>query len=91
MALEIPLVVIHTLSLFQVLHTDTVHISPVLNSYKYVAYKRYKLSLWIEAKALKQEGSKAIRQWLFEDVICRYGSLVKIVMDNRTPFKKAMG
>jgi len=44
----------------------------------------------MEAKALRQENTRAIRQWLSEDIICQWGSLVKIVMDNRSPFKKAV-
>ena len=39
---------------------------------------------------LRQENARAIRQWLFEDIICQWGSLVKIVMDNRAPFKKVV-
>jgi len=44
----------------------------------------------MEAKALKEENARSIGQWLFEDIICRWGSLVKIVTDNRAPFKKAV-
>jgi len=44
----------------------------------------------MEAKALKEENARFIGQWLFEDIIYRWGSLVKIVMDNRAPFKKAI-
>jgi len=44
----------------------------------------------MESKALREENAKSIRQWLFEDIICRWGSLVKIVTDNGAPFKKAV-
>jgi len=44
----------------------------------------------MEAKALRQENARAIGQWLFEDIICQWGSLVKIVTDNGAPFKKAV-
>jgi len=44
----------------------------------------------MEAKALKEENARSIGQWLFKDIICRWGSLVKIVMDNKAPFKKAV-
>jgi len=44
----------------------------------------------MEAKALKEENTRSIGQWLFEDIICRWGSLVKIVTDNGAPFKKAI-
>jgi len=60
------------------------------NGCKYIVYRRYRLLLWIEAKALKEENTRSIRQWLFEDIICRWRSLVKIVTDNRALFKKAV-
>ena len=44
----------------------------------------------MEAKALKEENARSIGQWLFEDIICRWGSLVKIVTDNGALFKKAV-
>jgi len=44
----------------------------------------------MEAKALRQENARAIGQWLFKDIICRWGSLVKIVTNNGAPFKKAI-
>jgi len=44
----------------------------------------------MEERALRKENGRSIRQWLFEDVICQWGSLVKIVTDNRVPFKKTL-
>jgi len=44
----------------------------------------------MEAKVLRQENAKAIGQWLFEDIVCRWGSLVKIVTDNGALFKKTV-
>jgi len=44
----------------------------------------------MKAKALRQEDTRAIGQWLFENIICRWDSLVKIVTDNGAPFKKAV-
>jgi len=44
----------------------------------------------MEAKALKEENTRSIGQWLFEDIIYRWGSLVKIVTNNRALFKKAV-
>ena len=89
-ALELLPLVIHTPSIFQVLHTDTVHMNPPSNGYKYIVHGRCRLSSWMEAKALKEENARSIGQQLFEDIICKWGSLIKIVIDNRAPFKKAM-
>jgi len=63
---------------------------PPLNSCKYIVHGRCGLLSWIEAKVLQQENARAIRQWLFKDIICQWGSLIKIVTDNRIPFKKTM-
>ena len=60
------------------------------DSCKYLVHRRCGLSLWMEAKALKKENARSIEQWLFEDIICRWESLVKIVTNNRAPFKKAI-
>ena len=89
-ALEIPPMVMHTLSIFQVLHADTVHMNPPSNRCKYIVHGRCRLSSWMESRALREENTKSIGQWLFEDIICRWGSLVKIVTDNGAPFKKAV-
>ena len=60
------------------------------NGCKYIVHERYKLLSQIKAKALKEENVKSIEQWLFKDIICKWGSLVKIIMDNRALFKKAV-
>jgi len=44
----------------------------------------------MEARALKEENAKSIEQWLFKDIICRWGSLIKIVTDNGSSFNKAV-
>jgi hypothetical protein len=90
MAMELPPVVTHTPSIFQILHADMVHISPSSNGCKYLVNGRCALSLWVEAKALRKEDARSIGSWLFEDVICRWGCLVKIVTDNSSPFRKAV-
>src|SRR5690349_12582630 len=90
MALELPLVVTHTLSLFQTLHADTIHMSPPSNGCSYIVHSQCGLLPWMEARVLRKENTKSIGQWLFEDIVCHWGSLVKIVTDNGSPFKKAV-
>jgi len=55
-------VVTYTPSIFQVLHADTVHMTPPSNGCKYIVYGRCGLSSWMEAKALRQENARAIGQ-----------------------------
>ncbi|KXN89217.1 Pro-Pol polyprotein, partial [Leucoagaricus sp. SymC.cos] len=59
-ALEMPPVVMHTPSLFQVLHADIVHISPPSNGCSYVVHGRCGLSSWMEACALRKENMQTI-------------------------------
>jgi len=61
-ALEMLPVVIYTPAIFQVLHADTVHMSPLSNRCKYIVHGRCGLLSWMEAKALRQENVRAIEQ-----------------------------
>lgn len=38
---------------------------------------------------LRQESAKALADWIFQDILCRWGTLVEIVSDNGGPFVKA--
>lgn len=80
--LRIPMIETHTPSIFQTLHCDTAHMSPKSAGYEYIVHGRCSLSSWVEGRPLKKETAKAIAQWLFEDVICRWGCLLEIVTDN---------
>ena len=84
--IKIPPTLTHTPSLFQILHADVMHMTPVSNGCKYIVHGRDSLSSWVEARALKKESAKNIALWLYEDILCRWGSLHTIVTDNGTPF-----
>jgi len=70
-ALKIPPMVTYIPSIFQVLHADTVHMNSPSNRCKYIVHGQCKLSLWMESRALREENTKSIGQWLFEDIVCR--------------------
>ena len=40
---------------------------------------------------LRKETAQALGDWIFQDIICRWGALVKIVSDNGKPFVVALG
>ena len=40
---------------------------------------------------LRTETAVALGDWIFEDTICRWGTLMEIVSDNGGPFIKALG
>ena len=87
---KIPSVVTHTPSVFQVIHCDTMHMSPPSNGHKFIVHGRCHLTSWPEARALKNENGDTIGKWLFEEIITRWGCMVEIVTDNGAPFIKAV-
>jgi hypothetical protein len=40
---------------------------------------------------LRKETAQALGDWIFQDIICRWGALVEIVSDNGKPFVAALG
>ena len=66
---EIPPTVTHTLSIFQQLHADTVHMTPKSNGCKYIVHGRCALSSWVEGHLLKAETARTVGIWIFEEVI----------------------
>ena len=79
----------HTPSIFEYFHADTMHMTPASNGCKYIAHGRDSLSSWMEGRPLKEEKGKAVAQWLFEDVICRWGCMKQIIVDNSTVYDSA--
>ena len=49
------------------------------------------MTSWIKGRPLKVENGKAIANWLFEDIICRWGCIKEIITDNGSPYKSAVG
>ena len=64
---------------FQVLYADTMHMSPKSNGYGHIAHGRCGMTSWMEGRPLKNEDGKSIANWLFEDIICRWGCITEIV------------
>jgi hypothetical protein len=87
---RIPPQVTPTPSIFEVLHADIMHMTPASNGCKYIVHGRDNLSSWPEGRALKDEKARSIALWLYEDVLCRWGSLRTIVTDNGESFKAAL-
>jgi hypothetical protein len=80
--LRTPPVLTHTPSLFQKVHVDTINMSPDSNRCKYIVHARDSLSSWSEARALPQENARALGEWFFDDIICRWGCPEEVVTDN---------
>ena len=75
--------------LFSRMYADTMHM-PKSEGYKFIVQGRCSLSGWPEFRKLSKENYKSIGDWIFEDILCRWGSLREIITDNGTPFIKAL-
>src|SRR5271163_1918395 len=88
--LKIPPVITHMPSIFQVLHADTMHMTPKSNGCGYIAYGRCGLTSWAEGRPLREETARTIALWLFEDIICRWGCISEIITDNASTYRAAV-
>jgi len=87
---RIPPTKTHTASIFEILHADIMHMSPASNGCKYIVHGRDNLTSWAEARGLRDEKARSIALWLYEEIICRWGSLMIIVTDNGSSFLAAV-
>ena len=90
MLVRVPPVVTHTPSIFQVLYADTMHMTPKSNGCSYILHGHCGMTSWMEGRPVKKENGRTIANWLFEDIICRWGCLVEIIMDNGGPYQSAI-
>jgi hypothetical protein len=60
------------------------------NGYQYIADIRDDLSGWLEARMLTRKTSDDVADFLWQDIICRFGCIPQISTDNGTEFKKAV-
>ena len=87
---KIPPIVTHTPSIFQVLHADTMHMTPKSNGCGHIVHGRCGMTSWMEGRPVRDENGKTIANWLFEDIICRWGCITEIVTDNGGPYRLAV-
>jgi Integrase zinc binding domain len=64
---------------------DTVHML-VSNGFKYIVDLQDNLSGWLEAKMLCKATSKNVTKFLFKDIMCQFGCVLQITMDNGVEF-----
>jgi hypothetical protein len=87
--IHIPPVVAMPAPLFSKAYMDTMQL-PASGGFKYIVQGRCSLCTYPEFRKLRSETGKTIGEWIFEDIICRWGSLAEIVTDNGKPFLKAL-
>jgi Integrase core domain len=75
-------------TLFTKVYLD-IMMMPKAQGYQYIVAARDDLSGAAEGHKLKKGSARAVAQFIFEELICRYGSIAEIVMDNGSEAKGA--
>ena len=86
---HIPPVVPEVPSLFRKAHIDT-FLMPKIGSYRYVIHARDALTSYPEGRASTTDSSRVIAEFIFQDILCRWGGLEEIVTDNAAPYIAAL-
>ena len=86
----IPPVVATPAPLFAKMYMDTMHLLKS-GGFKYLVQGRCSLTHFPEYHSLRTETGKTIGDWIFEDILCRWGTLCEIVTNNGPAFVKALG
>ena len=76
-------------TLFQKVHIDT-FLMPQIGNYRYVVHARDSLTAWPEWRALTSETGVTLGNFIFEEILCRWGAVADIVTDNGPAFVSAV-
>jgi hypothetical protein len=79
----------NTSSYLKTAYINTMHMPPS-GSFKYIVQARCSLSYYPEFKMLRAKTARTLGDWIYEDILCRWGSLEKVVTDNGPAFLKVM-
>lgn len=63
---------------------------PRAGSYRYVLHARDALSSYPEGRATTSESGQVIADFIFQDILCRWGAVEELVTDNGTPYIAAL-
>lgn len=86
---HIPPVVAIPFPLFGKAYCDTMHM-PTIDGYSLITHARCSLSSYPEWRMLKNENGLTLADFIYEDILCRWGFLRDIVTDNGAPYIKAV-
>ena len=87
--LHIPPVVALLQPLFYKAYMDT-FLMPKSGGYWYVTQVRCSLTAYPEWQMLHSEMGRAIRKFIFEQILCRWGAIGEIITDNGSPYVLAL-
>ncbi len=77
-----------TSRIFQKVALDVVHMTAKGGRYKYLVVARDDLSGWVEARALTTIKASNLADFLFEQILCRFGPIGFILTDNGPEFSE---
>ena len=77
-------------TLFQKVHIDPM-LMPTMNKFCYLIQARCAMSSWPKWHPLLKENEKTLGDFIFEDILCRWGGVTEIVTDNGPAFVAAAG
>ena len=73
---------------FAKMHMDTMHL-PASGCFKYIVQGHCTLSHWLEFRCLHAETAHILSEWIYQDILCQWGTLSEIVTNNGPAFVKA--
>jgi hypothetical protein len=76
--------------LFTKIYMDTMHLLH-FGSFAYIFQGRCSLTHYPEFQMLQRETVQALGNWIYQDIICHWGTISKIILDNSKPFVTALG
>ncbi len=75
--------------LFTKMYMDTMHLT-CSSGFTYIVQGRCSLSHYPEFQMLWKETAQSIGDWIFQNILCHWGTLVEIISDNGKPFIAAL-
>jgi hypothetical protein len=85
----IPPIVATPAPLFAKIYIDTMHLT-ASGGFKFIVQGRCSLSQYPEFRMLRRETAITLGDFIFEEILCRWGALREIVTDNGSAFLKAL-
>ena len=85
----IPPTIAHPAPVFSRIYIDTMHLPPS-GGFNRIIIGRCAIVNYPEWRMLRRETAKAIGDWVFQDILCRWGTIVEIITDNGAPIIKAV-
>ena len=87
--LHIPITISTPVSVFSKVYLDVMHM-PKAQGYHYIVAARDNLTGAAEGRKLRSATSHAVANFIFEELLCRYGQIQEIVTDNGPEVKGAV-